>query len=322
VDQQPENQPNNPIPTNNVQPPVVEQPPAGQPAPAPVVPMPGPVAPQPPNPQVSPVVPAPTGNKKTLLIIGAIVAAVVVIIVVALVIWLTVFRVSKADYQKAGTAFNDMHKTYDTLSDDLTSFVNDDSSTSSSDVATQTATLKKDLATYSQQFDDLGKMRAMHDKDVKQKYDAAADQNKKFVQYLQSFAATMPAFGSAADDCSASKADGISSATPSTVLNAYDSALQPCMNDLNTISKSANASLAAYGSQTLSIYKDQRSALSQMVDAYNAQDQTAYDTAQTNFENVTEEFYNVTTGKITDGFKAVQVADQMTALGSVLSSKS
>lgn len=332
MDQQSENQPQNPIPTDqtppHVQPPVAPTPENTVPiTPQPVTPP--SVVPQPPvqplsqpTPFAAPTPPVPSAGKMKLWV--GVAVAIVVLIIVALVVWLTVFRVSKTDYQKADTALDTIHKTYDTLASDLsdaTSLLNDSDSMSKSAVAEQSTTLKKDLTTYNQQFDELSKLHALRDKDVKQKYDAAADQNKKFVQYVQSFADTLPSFATVASDCSADKADSIANATMSTLMPAYDAAIKPCTKDLEGVSKSPNASLATYASDVLSIYTQQRAALSKMIDAYNAQDEAGYKAAQSNFLEVSEKFANINTDKITEAAKNAEVSDQMTALSNVLKSK-
>lgn len=277
-----------------------------------------------PAPSVSPTS-TPKKNSNKVMWIAVSAAAAVLVVILAVVIYLAAFSISKADYKAAQTKLNDIHATYDQLSDDLSDYETAVAAGGNSTAASDAADKKQDVADtlnkYKTQLDEFAKLKALRDKDVKAKYDEAKAQNEKFIAFVGSFNDSISDVAAAAEDCAASKAESLSSASASALLSAYDTALGPCMSTLDKLAKSGNQALKDYAAKTLDAYKKQRAIIEKMQNAYNDKDADAYYDAQSELSSQGSDFYDLDTKGINDAISDVSVSDQMEALDTVLSQK-
>jgi hypothetical protein len=145
-----------------------------------------------------------TSKKKLLtwLVPGA---AVLVIAVLAVLLLPKLFSVSQADYKKANdvseearTAYNKISSVYITTSSTATEVKND------------TDTIKTSFKTFSEKFDELGKLKAVkRDKDIAQLYKTADEKKVKFDAAMTTVIEVYEKILPALEDESYSSAEGV-----------------------------------------------------------------------------------------------------------------
>lgn len=252
---------------------------------------------------------APSKKNKTLL---TAIIAIVVVVVVVIGVWFAFFRVTKADYRQAATALNEMSSTYNDLSSDISRI------TSSRGDSEQ---LKSDLATYKKQSAEFSKERALRDGDVKQKYDAAAAQNKKFIAFVESFAESADVLQKVGEECSSSNTSSISRADAGQILSSFDAATSKCVDSLKEMAKSKNEPIAKYAKSLLEGYDTLRAAVVKLQEATTAGNSSARLSAAREVSSAARQISSVSSRELRSALNDVEVNDQMNALSKVLTEK-
>ena len=248
---------------------------------------------QPVMPSPMPVGPVPKKSKKGLIIGLSAAAAVIFIGLVGLVLWLTVFSISSADYKKAQTAVGDVETAYNTVKNDFSQYVTDNiaGSSDASGITAEKDTLDKSFSDLKTKFDGLKNLKAFSDSDLKKKYDAFVSDYQKVAATIDDFMSSHDLLSSVADTCSSS-GKSIDTSNKAAFVSAYDAVLAPCIKDLKDLSSAKQSDLAAYGKNMYDLYQEQRSIIQDLQDAYNAKDASKYSDAQTRLSTQLNKFTN------------------------------
>lgn len=252
--------------------------------------------------QGAPMVPMQPKNSKKGLIIGLIVGGVVLLLAaVGVVLWLTMFNISAADYKKAQTATGDVKTAYSTLQDDYSKYMTAVMSGSSS-ASSAKSSLDKSYSDYKSKVDELKNLKALGNSAIKKSYDSFMSDHQKVTSVVDDTLASNDTLDSISTSCSSSKASGMDYSNKATIVSSYDSVLEQCIKDLETLSKAKQTDIAGYAKKLYDLYKEQRSYFQDLQDAYIAKDQTKYDEAVNNISDQVSKF----TGTSSDAQNLVQ----------------
>lgn len=261
-------------------------------------------------------------KKKMIVLISSIVGALVVIGLVFLILFLTVWSVSKKDYQALGEAAQTTRTAYNESSSDFRSFYRAAAAGTASDKAREDLTASFD--TYKQEVAKMADMKAMRDKDVKKAYDTFAEKNKKFETTVEAIIADAPAFAAIGDSCAASNVSKISQSSIDSLLANYDEVVGKCMSDLEKLKESKFTTLQDYATKLLGLYREQRNLIASMVDAAKAGDVAALNAAQSKISSQSMEFSSTARDfgtKFQKEVSDIEVTDELNAFLGVVRDK-
>lgn len=317
---------NNPTPNE----PVADQPPMQTVEPVPpVAPVQPPVFTAQPSIASQPTMSAPAPKKNKLLPIFIAAGALVLLVAIGLVVWYTMFAVTKDDYSKALSATKEIRNAYTDAGDKFGSFMSESMSSYStaSEVSTAKSDFTKAYADYKTKVDALKDMKAMRDSEVKKSYDAFTAQNKKMTDMTEAFAAVAPDLNTMKTECSSSSMSStLSSATPDTLLTKYDAGIKPCLDATKKLTETSITPLSDYAKKSLETFDKMRGYVKRMQDAYTANDRTAYTTAHSEFSSFTSSSSSsLSSYKLTNDLRdytdKAEVKDQLNAFGELITKK-
>lgn len=270
------------------------------------------LAPHQPNPAAAP---AKKGLSKGALwgIIGGSIAAVLLIVGIVLAVVL-LGGPTREDYKKAHEQMTTVRSAYVKVSSSFRSAFYGSSGASADSIKTSVDDYKKAV-------DGLKDMKALRDKDVKQKYDEFTTQNEKFTTAIDDLADASDEVLAVSRSCRISGLSGLTS-DRSKVLERYDSTVSPCVNALKKLSKVKNETIAAEAKKMVEAYDEQRGIVEELQKAYNAGDRDATLAAASKLSKQAAKFRNTDSmKKLTEAFTQAEVTNQLNALGRILTDK-
>lgn len=223
-----------------------------------------------PQPNVQQPVVNNSGNKTNLklpMILGGVLLALAVI---GLIVWYTMFNVTKDDYKKADTAVKDMKTVYTDAGDKLNDYMNElgSSYSSDSDINKAKDDFNKLYSEYKTKATALKDQKALRDGDVKKSYDEFEAQNKKFTEAVDGVLAIAPTLRDAKDGCASRVISStLSTATPETLVNKYDEAIKDCKTAVVKLSESSVAPISEYGKKAVKGIEKMRTYVEKMQSA-------------------------------------------------------
>lgn len=236
-----------------------------------------PVTTQPTN---TPVVGGPNKNNLKLpIILGG---ALLLLALLGLVIWYSVFNVTKDDYKKADTAISEMKTVYNTAGDKMDDYMSElmSSYSTESEVKDAKDDFDKAYNDYKTKVTAIKDQKALRDGDVKKSYDEFEAQNKKFAEAVDGLIAVAPALKDAQTECGSSGISStISSATPDTLVDKYDEAVKGCKDAAVKISESKVEPIANYGKKAVAGIEKMRTYMEKMQVAAKNNDRSAFQNA-------------------------------------------
>ena len=254
-------------------------------------------------------------------IIGGAIAFILIIVAVVLAV-IFLGGPSKADYAEARTQMNEVRSKYNSLSLKSRSSSRQLSYRNSSSTADND--LKDALDEYKKAVADLENLKALKDKEVKEKYDAYIKQNEIFVAWIDGIIGSSDTLKKAGESCSSSAANQVLRSDFSNIGNAYRSAIGPCKDDLKELSKSKNTVLAAYGKKLLSVYEEQQKMIEDLQAAYIAKDQSEFNRISGEIGKQASEFSGISaefSKSLSDKAEDAEVKDELNDLGKLVTDK-
>lgn len=199
---------------------------------------------------------------------------------IGLIVYFTMFYISKADYNRAATKTNGVIDTYNKLSDKAEEYVNtvEQSTATEQQVAEKKAAFQSTYDSYRNGVKSLVDERAMKNDKVKAAYDKFVAKNHAFDENNASMVATMEPLRKVAVNCSESKLGGMDTDDLSRLVATYDAAVNPCIDSMKELSKSKNADAAKVGSKAMTYFAEMRTNIVNMQGAYTANDRAKFET--------------------------------------------
>ena len=166
---------------------------------------------------------------------------------------------SKDDFKAAREQMADVRSAYVKVGTSSRSVLYGSSSASSDSV-------KEAIANYKSSVDKLKDMKALRDKDVKQKYDDFTTQNEKFVAAAEELADASDEIVAISKHC---RTSGLSSlgANRSKILERYDSVVGPCSAAVKKLSKVKSEAIASEAKKLTDAYDEQRTIVEELQNA-------------------------------------------------------
>lgn len=180
--------------------------------------------------------------------------------------------------------------------------------------------MKSSLDSYKTSVDELSGMKALRDEEVKEKYDTFAEQNEKFVGFMDGFVNSGDTVLQVGEECSASKVNGILRAGYDKVGDTYSEEIGPCLTALKTLSESDNESLAALGTEMGKAYEGLKDPMKQLQAAYIARDSSKIMSVARDVRDQASEATD-SLKKTQDGLQDLEVNDQLNDLGRLVTDK-
>ncbi len=263
-------------------------------------------------------------NRKAL-IIWLIAGGVVLLAAIAvLVIYLTMFNISKDDYKKA----LDTTKSVNEKTEAINGIVVELSSDDNEKIAEAQPKVHKSIEDARTEMDKLRKEKALNDKDVKEKSDAYLTKLDKTITYLSNYATDLGSLRIIINECSAALETKLGNGSASELaasLNKMGNDLTECTNKLEQAQEKMKSDDAqALANSFVGPYKTLAQQSKLAGQAASAGDFTAYDQASTKMNQALEE---MTTNSIkaleqtTDHIKAIDPTEAYGALVAVLEGK-
>ncbi len=270
-----------------------------QPASVPVEPVAtqDPMAPPAPAPSATPVAPnqmagAPKKSNSGLIVLLIAVGVIALVAIIGLIVYFSMFYISKADYQKSATQTSSVIAAYNkasTAADDYLAVVEDSTATDTEITAKKTA-YQDAYSTYLSNVKTLANERAMKNTKVKAAYDKFATKNEAFTQNNATMVPTMTTLHKIAVNCSESKIGTMDTNDLSKLVSAYDAAVSPCVDSMKELSGSKNTDAAKVGTKATAYFADMRTHIVNMQAAYSANDRTKFESEYNAFMDKANSF--------------------------------
>lgn len=246
-------------------------------------------------------------------IIGGSIGLVVLIIGIVLAV-VFLGGPSKDDYKAAHEQMTSVRSAYLKVGTSFRSVLYGSSSASADDI-------KEAITNYKSSVDKLKGMKALRDKDVKQKYDEFVSQNEKFTTAVDELADASDEILAISKHC---RTSGLSSlgVDRSKMLERYDSVVGPCSSAVKKLSKVKNESIASEAKKLADAYDEQRTIVEELQNAYNAGNSSGVSAAASKLYSQASKFrVTDSSKKLNEAFTKAEVTSQLNALGRTLTDK-
>ena len=241
------------------------------------------------------------GMSKGMLwgIIGGSIAFILLVVGIVLAVIL-LSGPSKEDYKEAHDKVTKVRGTYLRVGSAFR-MVSYGTSTASTDK------IKESVEEYKKSVDDLKDMKALRDKDVKQKYDDFIKQNNEFTTMVGDLADASDELLETTKNCRAATTFPRFSSDRSKLLENYDKTVSSCVS---AVKKLADA------------FDEQRSIVEEMQKAHDAGDASGLSAAASKlYRQLTKFKAGDAPKKLNEAFQKAEVNSQLNALGRVLTEK-
>ena len=254
--------------------------------------------------QPAPTQPAPQGpvKKKGMSkgmlwgIIGGSIAFILLVVGIVLAVIL-LSGPSKEDYKEAHDKVTKVRGTYLRVGSAFR-MVSYGTSTASTDK------IKESVEEYKKSVDDLKDMKALRDKDVKQKYDDFIKQNNEFTTMVGDLADASDELLETTKNCRTATTFPRFSSDRSKLLENYDKTVSSCVSAVKKLAKVKSQLLSEEAKKLADAFDEQRGIVEEMQKAHDAGDASG-DAPK----------------KLNEAFQKAEVNSQLNALGRVLTEK-
>ena len=168
-------------------------------------------------------------------------------LIIGLLVYFTMFYISKADYSHAATQTDKVIDSYNkasTAADDYIAVVEDAAATDSQ-ISAKKAAYQASYSDYLNNVKTLSRQRAMKNDKVKAAYDKFAAKNDAFTQNNATMVPTMTTLHKIATNCSEEKVGKMDTSDLAVLVSKYDAAVGPCSDSMKELSTSKNSDLRA-----------------------------------------------------------------------------
>lgn len=260
-------------------------------------------------------------NKK-LVIIGSTVGGLLLLASIAVIIYVALFSISKKDYAELNATVRDVRTSYSTANIRFSTYT---SSLTYGFSSSSVSNFEDAYDEYKENVAKLEGLKALRDGEVKEKYDVFIEQNKKFTSFVDEFVAIGDDIKQVNEDCAASKASGITSATPDNLLDEYDEVANTCKDSLEKLKDSKIDVVVDYADDMIGLYDEQRGYFEEYVDAYKANDRTKGLEVRSKITRQASEFTSTARDfrtALTDAADEAEVKDELNDFIEVVNDKS
>lgn len=214
------------------------------------------------------------------------------LLLIGLIIYFTVFHISKADYNRAATQANTVIDTYNKLSDKADEYATmvEQPTATDQQVAEKKAAFQSTYESYRNGVKSLANERAMKNDKVKAAYDKFVAKNRAFDENNASMVATMVPLRKVAVNCSESKLGSMDTNDLSKLVVTYDAAAAPCVDSMKELSRSKNVDAAKIGTKAIAYFAEMRANIVNMQSAYTANDRAKFETEYNAFMDKANSF--------------------------------
>ena len=252
------------------------------------------------------------GMSKGMLwgIIGGSIAFILLVVGIVLAVIL-LSGPSKEDYKEAHDKVTKVRGTYLRVGSAFR-MVSYGTSTASTDK------IKESVEEYKKSVDDLKDMKALRDKDVKQKYDDFIKQNNEFTTMVGDLADASDELLETTKNCRTATTFPRFSSDRSKLLENYDKTVSSCVSAVKKLAKVKSQLL----SEEAKRLGEQRKLVEEMQNAYNCGDSSAISAAASKpYRHLTKFRTSDAPKKLNEAFQKAEVNSQLNALGRVLTEK-
>ena len=256
------------------------------------------------------------GMSKGMLwgIIGGSIAFILLVVGIVLAVIL-LSGPSKEDYKEAHDKVTKVRGTYLRVGSAFR-MVSYGTSTASTDK------IKESVEEYKKSVDDLKDMKALRDKDVKQKYDDFIKQNNEFTTMVGDLADASDELLETTKNCRAATTFPRFSSDRSKLLENYDKTVSSCVSAVKKLAKVKSQLLSEEAKRLGDAFDEQRKLVEEMQNAYNSGDSSAISVAASKlYRHLTKFRTSDAPKKLNEAFQKAEVNSQLNALGRVLTEK-
>lgn len=256
------------------------------------------------------------GMSKGMLwgIIGGSIAFILLVVGIVLAVIL-LSGPSKEDYKEAHDKVTKVRGTYLRVGSAFR-MVSYGTSTASTDK------IKESVEEYKKSVDDLKDMKALRDKDVKQKYDDFIKQNNEFTTMVGDLADASDELLETTKNCRTATTFPRFSSDRSKLLENYDKTVSSCVSAVKKLAKVKSQLLSEEAKRLGDAFDEQRKLVEEMQNAYNSGDSSAISAAASKlYRHLTKFRTSDAPKKLNEAFQKAEVNSQLNALGRVLTEK-
>ena len=247
-------------------------------------------------------------------IIGGSIAFILLVVGIVLAVIL-LSGPSKEDYKEAHDKVTKVRGTYLRVGSAFR-MVSYGTSTASTDK------IKESVEEYKKSVDDLKDMKALRDKDVKQKYDDFIKQNNEFTTMVGDLADASDELLETTKNCRTATTFPRFSSDRSKLLENYDKTVSSCVSAVKKLAKVKSQLLSEEAKRLGDAFDEQRKLVEEMQNAYNSGDSSAISAAASKlYRHLTKFRTSDAPKKLNEAFQKAEVNSQLNALGRVLTEK-
>ncbi len=201
-----------------------------------------------------------------------LVAGLALLVIVGVVCYVLFSGPTKEDYKKAHEEISQVRTDYNAVGKTVSAMGN---SISYSSGSLKSDDLQEKIDAYNTSVNELKGLKALRDKEVKEKYDAFTKKNENFKVYVDNFIGSIDDLSKISKSCKNSGGTaGINFSNPDTIMSSYDKNTKSCIEALKGLKESKIKSLSTFSEKMINVMEDLRAALSDVVDAVKAGDRT------------------------------------------------
>ena len=256
------------------------------------------------------------GMSKGMLwgIIGGSIAFILLVVGIVLAVIL-LSGPSKEDYKEAHDKVTKVRGTYLRVGSAFR-MVSYGTSTASTDK------IKESVEEYKKSVDDLKDMKALRDKDVKQKYDDFIKQNNEFTTMVGDLADASDELLETTKNCRAATTFPRFSSDRSKLLENYDKTVSSCVSAVKKLAKVKSQLLSEEAKKLADAFDEQRGIVEEMQKAHDAGDASGLSAAASKlYRQLTKFKAGDAPKKLNEAFQKAEVNSQLNALGRILTEK-
>lgn len=272
---------------------------------------------------IAPPQPTPK-NKKSLIVWLIAGGAALIMIAIAIVVYLTMFNISKADYKQALEATKTANEKVDAITTAIAELNSDDNSK----LAEATPKMQQAVKTARTATDTLHKEKALNDKEVKEKSDVYLKKLDRAVAYLDDYSVDTVSLRAIINECSSTMEAQSEDGSPSVLAQSLDkmgNELADCTKKLSDAEeKMKSDDVRALARAFIGPYEIIAEQSKQAAQAAGTGDLAAYDQASAKMGQAIKDLAEDSAAvlkQIAEHFKAVDPTKEYGALTAVLESK-
>lgn len=239
-----------------------------------------------------PAVPATKKSNTGLIALLVGIGILALAAIIGLIVYFSMFYISKADYNKAATQTNAVIDDYNKASTAADAYLEvvENASATDAEITAKKTEYQTAYSSYLNNVKALSSERAMKNTKVKAAYDKFAAKNEPFTQNNATMVPTMTTLHKIAVNCSEQKIGQMDTNDLAKLVSAYDAAVGPCVDGMKELAQSKNSDAAKVGSKATSYFADMRTHIVSMQDAYNTQDRAKFENEYKAFMDKADSF--------------------------------